>query len=142
MARFIPLILTFESLSNDTKAWFHFQPPAFLKETPESIKGYIEKKYLLPRLDNEEFSPEKAGKHWDFGWFDKAKVYLEPSLPQSVVVPTWELPFRRKTKGSLQEKWKPSSLEVQFTFLFCWFKQIVLGTCVKLVELSEMLSSN
>lgn len=101
-------------------------PPAFLKETPRSIKGYIEKKYVLPRLDNEEFSPEKAGRQWDFGWFDKAKVYLEPTLPQSVVVPTWELPVRRKTKGSLQEKWEPSSVEVHFHVftLLVWTYQI------------------
>lgn len=89
-----------------------FQPPAFPKETPESIKSYIEETYLLPRLDSELFSPEKAGRQWDFDWFDKANVPLDPSLPRSVIIPTWELPFRRQKKGSLQVKWEPGSVQV------------------------------
>jgi antiviral helicase SKI2 len=66
----------------------------------------------LPRLDPEEFSPEKAGRQWDFDWFEEAKVPLEPSLPRSVVIPTWELPFRRQKKGSALDKWEPKSVEV------------------------------
>lgn len=89
-----------------------FQPPAFPRETPESIKQYIEEKYLLPRLDPDEFSPENDGRQWEFDWFDKAKINLEPSLPRSVVVPTWELPFRRPNRGSTIEKWEPSSVQV------------------------------
>lgn len=85
-----------------------FQPPAFPKETPESIKKYIEETYLEPRLDTDEFAPEKVGKQWEFDWFDKAKVPLEPSVPRTVVVPIWEPPFRRPVK----EKWKPKFEEV------------------------------
>lgn len=48
-------------------------PPAFPRETPESIKQYIEEKYLLPRLDPDEFSPENDGRQWEFDWFNKAK---------------------------------------------------------------------
>ncbi|KAL5580835.1 hypothetical protein UlMin_013277 [Ulmus minor] len=92
-------------------------PPAFPKETPESIKSYIEETYLSPRLDSELFAPEKAGKQWDFDWFDKANVPLEPSLPRSVIIPTWELPFRRHKKGMSQEKWEPSSVQVDVSEL-------------------------
>ncbi|XP_057953252.1 DExH-box ATP-dependent RNA helicase DExH11 [Malania oleifera] len=92
-------------------------PPAFAKETPESIKEYIEEKYLLPRLDPEEFSPQKCGRQWDFDWFDKAEVRPEPSVPQFVVVPTWELPFRRAKKGLVQGQWEPSSVEVELSEL-------------------------
>ncbi|KAM7527413.1 hypothetical protein LguiB_030823 [Lonicera macranthoides] len=87
-------------------------PPAFPKETPESIKEYIEEKYLLPRLDPDVFSPEKAGRQWEFDWFEKAKIHLEPSLPRSVMVPTWELPFRRPRRGSELEKYEPRSVQV------------------------------
>lgn len=83
-------------------------PPAFPKETPESIKKYIEETYLEPRLDTDEFAPEKVGKQWEFDWFDRAKVPLEPSVPRTVVVPIWEPPFRRPVK----EKWKPKFEEV------------------------------
>ncbi|KAL6967626.1 Helicase SKI2W [Sarracenia purpurea var. burkii] len=92
-------------------------PPAFASETPESIKEYIEDKYLLPRLDPDEFSPEKAGRYWEFDWFNKAKIHLEPSLPRSVVVPAWELPFRRLKKGSEQGKWEPISVEMEISEL-------------------------
>ncbi|GKV33028.1 hypothetical protein SLEP1_g41582 [Rubroshorea leprosula] len=92
-------------------------PPAFARETPESIKEHIKEKYLLPRLDPDEFSPEKVGRQWDFDWFDKAKVPLEPTLPRSVVVPVWELPFRRKKKGSDEGKWEPSSVQVDVSEL-------------------------
>ncbi|XP_024161355.1 DExH-box ATP-dependent RNA helicase DExH11 isoform X1 [Rosa chinensis] len=87
-------------------------PPAFARETPESIKEYIEETYLLPRLDSDVFSPEKVGRQWDFDWFDKANVQLEPSLPRSVVVPTWELPFRRQKNGSEGGIWEPKSVQV------------------------------
>ncbi|KAJ4965981.1 hypothetical protein NE237_017830 [Protea cynaroides] len=88
-------------------------PPALEPETPESGKKYLEEKYLLPELDPDEFSPEKAGRQWDFDWFDNAKVHLEPSLPRSVVVPTWELPFRRFKKGeSVQHRWEPNSVQM------------------------------
>ncbi|CAL5426810.1 unnamed protein product [Camellia sinensis] len=92
-------------------------PPAFPRETPESIREYIEEKYLLPRLDPDEFSPQKAGRQWEFDWFNKAKIHLEPSLPRSVVVPTWELPFRRPKKGLEQEKWEPVSVQVEVSEL-------------------------
>ncbi|XP_058198935.1 DExH-box ATP-dependent RNA helicase DExH11 [Rhododendron vialii] len=91
--------------------------PAFARETPESIKEYIEENYLFPRLDADEFSPEKAGKQWEFDWFSKAKIPLEPSLPRSVVVPTWELPFRRRKKESEQGEWEPSSVQVELSEL-------------------------
>ncbi|CAL1402203.1 unnamed protein product [Linum trigynum] len=87
-------------------------PPAFPEETYESIKEHIEERYLLPRLDEEEFSAEKAGRQWEFDWFERVKVPLEPSQPRSVVVPTWELPFRRNQKGSTQGVWVPNSVEV------------------------------
>lgn len=87
-------------------------PPAFPTETPESIKEYIEEKYLLPRLDADDFSPDKDGRQWEFDWFDKAKVNLEPSLPRSVMVPTWELPFRRSSMSNMSNIWDPSSKQV------------------------------
>ncbi|XP_059626534.1 DExH-box ATP-dependent RNA helicase DExH11 isoform X2 [Cornus florida] len=92
-------------------------PPAFARETPTSIKEYIEEKYLLPRLDTDEFSPEKAGRQWEFDWFDKAKINLEPSLPRSVVVPKWELPFRRPKRGPEKEIWEPISVQVDVSEL-------------------------
>ena len=64
----------------------------------------------MPGLDTDEFSPEKVGRQWDFDWFGKAKIPLEPSLPRSVVVPVWEIPFRRQKK---QGKWEPDSIEVK-----------------------------
>lgn len=97
------------------------QPPAFPRETPESIKEYIEEKYLLPRLDPDIFSPEKAGRQWEFDWFEKAKIHLDPSLPRSVMVPTWELPFRRPRRGSELEKYEPSSVQVTFFFTLLLF---------------------
>lgn len=93
-------------------ALFVHQPPAFARETPQSIKEYIEETYLLPRLDSDVFSPEKVGRQWDFDWFDKAKVHLEPSLPRSVVIPTWELPFRCQKIGSQGGIWEPNSVQV------------------------------
>lgn len=88
-----------------------FKPPAFPKETPESIKEHIKEKYLLPRLDDDAFSAEKAGRQWDFDWFDRAKIPLDPSLPRTVMVPVWELPFRRFKEGS-EGKWEPNSMQV------------------------------
>ncbi|OMO90526.1 hypothetical protein COLO4_19087 [Corchorus olitorius] len=92
-------------------------PPAFPRETPESIKEHIKEKYLLPRLDEDAFSPEKAGRQWDFDWFDRVKIPLEPSLPRTVMVPVWELPFRRCKEGSIETKWEPNSLEVDVSEL-------------------------
>ncbi|XP_071723078.1 DExH-box ATP-dependent RNA helicase DExH11-like [Rutidosis leptorrhynchoides] len=92
-------------------------PPAFPRETPESIKDHIEEKYLSPRLDPDVFSAEKAGRQWDFDWFQKVKVPLEPSVPRSVVAPVWELPFRRQKNGSAQENWEPDSVEVEVSEL-------------------------
>ncbi|XP_050236549.1 DExH-box ATP-dependent RNA helicase DExH11 [Mercurialis annua] len=92
-------------------------PPAFPRETPESIKGYIEEEYLLPRLDSDEFSVEKAGRQWDFDWFQKVKVLPDPSLPRSVIVPTWELPFRRDKSASEQGIWEPKSVQVDVSEL-------------------------
>lgn len=104
--------------SNPLKSLPDFiSPPAFLRETPESIKAYIEEEYLLPRLDPDEFSPEKVGRQWDFDWFDRVKVHLEPSLPRSVVVPTWELPFRRQKEGSSEGKWEPNSVQMEVSEL-------------------------
>ncbi|CAH1423609.1 unnamed protein product [Lactuca virosa] len=90
-------------------------PPAFARETPESIKKFVEDKYLLPRLDPDEFSAEKAGRQWEFDWFDQAKIHLEPTMPRSVVVPAWELPFRRPKPAS--EKWEPASVQVDVSEL-------------------------
>lgn len=93
-------------------------PPAFPKETPETIKGYIEETYLQPRLDPDEFSPEKVGRQWDFDWFEMAKVYLDPSQPRSVVVPTWVLPFERPKKdGTTGGTWEPCSVQVDVSEL-------------------------
>lgn len=89
-------------------------PPAFVRETPESIKKFVEDKYLLPRLDPDEFSAEKAGRQWEFDWFDQAKIQLEPTMPRSFVVPAWELPFRR---SSDLEKWEPASVQVDVSEL-------------------------
>lgn len=63
-------------------------------------------------MDPDEFSPEKAGRQWEFDWFDKAEVPPESSLPRSVVVPVWEPPFQRRKNGSVQGKWEPKSEEV------------------------------
>lgn len=83
-------------------------------------------------MDADEFSPEKAGKQWEFDWFSKAKIPLEPSLPRSVVVPTWELPFRRRKKESEQGEWEPSSVQV---FIACIpFVLVLLHKCSVLAE--------
>ncbi|KAL3530840.1 hypothetical protein ACH5RR_010162 [Cinchona calisaya] len=92
-------------------------PPAYPPETPESIREFIKETYLLPRLDPDEFSAEKAGKQWDFDWFDRAKIPLEPSLPRSVVVPTWELPFRRTKRSPGHDIWEPRSEQVDISEL-------------------------
>ncbi|KAL2486376.1 ATP-dependent RNA helicase SKI2 [Abeliophyllum distichum] len=92
-------------------------PPAFPTETPETIKEYIKEKHLLPRLDEDVFSPENAGRQWEFDWFDRAKTELELSFPRSVVVPTWEMPFRRKKHGPGDERWEPNSVEVDVSEL-------------------------
>ncbi|XP_074268042.1 DExH-box ATP-dependent RNA helicase DExH11 isoform X2 [Silene latifolia] len=91
-------------------------PPAFPSETRESIVEYIEEKYLTPRLDPDEFSPEAAGRDWDFDWFGKAKIPLESSLPRTTVALEWELPFRR-TKDKDLERWEPQSVEVEISEL-------------------------
>ncbi|KAI3450303.1 hypothetical protein Pfo_006968 [Paulownia fortunei] len=92
-------------------------PPAFPKETPEMIKEYIKEKYLLPRLDENVFSPQNAGRQWEFDWFDRAEIQLEPSMMRSVVVPSWEMPFRRKEHESELERWEPESVEVDVSEL-------------------------
>ncbi|XVF19931.1 hypothetical protein REPUB_Repub11eG0153900 [Reevesia pubescens] len=92
-------------------------PPAFPSETPESIKEHIKEKYILPRLDDEAFSPEKAGKQWDFDWFERAKIPLEPSMPRTVMAPVWELPFRRGKDGSVEGNWEPNSMQVDVSEL-------------------------
>ncbi|CAN4101758.1 unnamed protein product [Withania somnifera] len=86
-------------------------PPAFPKETPETIKEYIREKYLLPQLDADEFSPEKVGRQWEFDWFERAKILPDPSLPRSVVVPSWEVPFRRQRDRLDTGRWEPKSEE-------------------------------
>ncbi|XP_060175054.1 DExH-box ATP-dependent RNA helicase DExH11 isoform X2 [Lycium barbarum] len=86
-------------------------PPAFPKETPETIKEYIRENYLLPQLDADEFSPEKVGRQWEFDWFERAKILPDPSLPRSVVVPTWEVPFRRQRDRLDNGRWEPKSEE-------------------------------
>ncbi|KAJ4849927.1 Antiviral helicase ski2 [Turnera subulata] len=92
-------------------------PPAFPRETLVSIKEHIEERYLLPRLDPDEFPPEKAGRQWDFDWFERVRVTLDPSLPRSVVVPTWELPFRQRKNESEGGVWEPESAEVDVSEL-------------------------
>ncbi|CAL9777952.1 unnamed protein product [Musa acuminata subsp. burmannicoides] len=87
-------------------------PPAFPPETPESLKEYLEDNYLRPELDPDEFSVENSGRFWDFDWFGRAKVPLEPSAPRSVVAPSWELPFRRSKNTGPSGIWNPSSVEV------------------------------
>ncbi|XP_076886194.1 DExH-box ATP-dependent RNA helicase DExH11-like [Bidens hawaiensis] len=89
-------------------------PPAFAKETPESITKFVEEKYLLPRLDEDEFCAEKSGRQWEFDWFDQAKFDLEPTMPRTIVVPAWELPFRR---SSDVKKWEPASVQVDVSEL-------------------------
>ncbi|KAL1222056.1 DExH-box ATP-dependent RNA helicase DExH11 [Cardamine amara subsp. amara] len=90
-------------------------PPAFAKETKESIKKHIEEKYLLPRMEPDQFSAEKVENQWDFDWFSRVKVPLQPSLPRSVVVPTWELPFRRQKDNTENGAWEPKSVEVDLS---------------------------
>uniref|UniRef100_A0A7N0U3N2 RNA helicase n=2 Tax=Kalanchoe fedtschenkoi TaxID=63787 RepID=A0A7N0U3N2_KALFE len=85
-------------------------PPAFMEETPESIKKHIVERYLTPKLDPKEFSAEKDGRQWDFDWFDRAKIPLEPSQPRNVIVPVWEIPFRRQKDE--QDVWHPKSVQV------------------------------
>ncbi|KAF6153463.1 hypothetical protein GIB67_027330 [Kingdonia uniflora] len=92
-------------------------PAAFPPETPESIKRYLEENYLCPELDIDELSPEKCGRQWEFDWFDKVKIHLEPSIPRSVMVPSWELPYRRSKKGITGEKWEPKSVQVDIVEL-------------------------
>lgn len=78
------------------------------------MKEYLEEKYLQPKLDPDEFSVENSGRQWDFDWFDGAKVPLEPSAPRSVVVPAWELPFRRSKNKTPSGVWDPASIEVHY----------------------------
>lgn len=92
-------------------------PPAFPEETPETIKEYVKEKYLLPRLDEDVFSPQNAGRQWEFDWFDRAEIQPEPSIPRSVIVPSWEIPFRRKKNESESQRWEPQSVEVDISEL-------------------------
>ncbi|RDY00043.1 DExH-box ATP-dependent RNA helicase DExH11, partial [Mucuna pruriens] len=119
--------LTTEERRNPLRSIPDFiSPPAFPSETPESIKKYIEETYLQPRLDPDEFSPEKVGRQWEFDWFDRAEVPLEPSLPRTMVVPVWEPPFRRSINGSVKGIWEPKFEEVGGAYMklqiphLCW----------------------
>ncbi|MCL7049423.1 hypothetical protein MKW94_018400 [Papaver nudicaule] len=85
-------------------------PPALPPLTQETIKKYLEDKYLTPNLNPKEFAPEKCERQWDFDWFNKAEIPLEPSLPRNVIVPKWELPYRRKKND--KGIWIPESVEV------------------------------
>ncbi|XP_078446524.1 RNA helicase, ATP-dependent, SK12/DOB1 protein [Wolffia australiana] len=88
-------------------------PPAFEPETPERLKRELEEKYLSPELDIDEFSVEKSGRLWDFEWFERAKLHVEPSAPRVAIVPSWELPFRRKISESNDGLWDPNSVQVE-----------------------------
>lgn len=88
------------------------QPPAFPEETPETVREYVKEKYLSPRLDEYVFSPQNAGRQWEFDWFDRAEIKPESSVPRSVIVPSWEIPFRRKKNESDSQRWEPQSVEV------------------------------
>ncbi|XP_057789861.1 DExH-box ATP-dependent RNA helicase DExH11 isoform X1 [Salvia miltiorrhiza] len=90
-------------------------PPAFPEETPETIKEYVKEKYLLPRLDEDVFSPQNAGRQWEFDWFDRAEIQPEPSVRRSMIVPSWEIPFRRKKNESHLQRWEPQSVEVDIS---------------------------
>ncbi|KAL8548922.1 hypothetical protein ACS0TY_007977 [Phlomoides rotata] len=92
-------------------------PPAFPEETPETIKEYVKDKYLRPRLDEDVFSPQNAGRQWDFDWFERAEIQPESSIPRSVIVPSWEMPFRRKKHESELQMWEPESVEVDVSEL-------------------------
>ncbi|KAL2238417.1 DExH-box ATP-dependent RNA helicase DExH11 [Sesamum indicum] len=92
-------------------------PPAFPKETPETIKEHIKEKYLLPRLDEDAFSPQKAGRQWEFDWFDRAEIQLEPSIPRTVIVPSWQMPSKRNKYKSALDRWEPESVEVDVSEL-------------------------
>ncbi|CAH9094222.1 unnamed protein product [Cuscuta europaea] len=70
----------------------------------------------MPELDTDEFSPEKVGRQWEFDWFDRAKILPEPSLPRTVIVPKWELPFRRP-KNPPEGRWEPKSVEIDVSEL-------------------------
>ncbi|KAL6565185.1 Antiviral helicase ski2 [Orobanche minor] len=98
-------------------------PPAFPKETTEMIEEYIKKKHLLPRLDEHVFSPQNAGRQWEFDWFDVAKILPEPSMSRSVVVPSWEMPCRRKEHESKLGRWEPESVEVDIADLTAGAKE-------------------
>ncbi|XP_072985738.1 DExH-box ATP-dependent RNA helicase DExH11 isoform X1 [Typha latifolia] len=87
-------------------------PPAFPPETPESLKEYLEEKYLQPELDSNVFSVENSGRLWEFDWFDRAKAPLEPSDARIVVAPSWELPFRRSRKAGSSGIWDPDSVQI------------------------------
>lgn len=91
-----------------------YQPSAFMEETPESIKKHIEERYLTPKLDPKEFSAENDGRQWEFDWFDRAKIPLEPLLPTSVIVPVWEMPFRRQKDEN--GVWHPKSVQVKIIY--------------------------
>lgn len=69
----------------------------------------------MPQLDPDEFSVEKSGRQWDFDWFDRVNVQLEPSAPRVVMAPSWELPFRRSSNDSDTSDtrtWDPRSVQV------------------------------
>lgn len=94
--------------------FYDVQPPAFEPETRESAIKYIEDKYLTPLLDPDEFSVERSGRQWKFDWFDRAEVPLDLSNQTRVVVPQWELPFRRQKNSD--GIWDPKFIEVLIIF--------------------------
>ncbi|KAK8952045.1 hypothetical protein KSP39_PZI004339 [Platanthera zijinensis] len=87
-------------------------PPAFPPETLESVKKHVEDTYLSPVLDCHEFSSGKNERMWEFNWFDRAKIPLEPSAARSVVAPVWELPFRRSKNWDHLEPWGLKSVQI------------------------------
>ncbi|XP_031486566.1 DExH-box ATP-dependent RNA helicase DExH11 isoform X1 [Nymphaea colorata] len=98
-------------------------PPAFEPISEETIRKDIEEKYLTPRLDDDLFSPAACGRQWDFDWFDRYRIELDPTMPRTVVVPSWEPPFRRNNIKNAEEDahsaelWIPDSVEIEMTDL-------------------------
>ncbi|KAJ7561237.1 hypothetical protein O6H91_03G020200 [Diphasiastrum complanatum] len=70
-------------------------PPALPADTPDSLLRKIEDEYITPCLDDEVHDVANCGKTWDFEWFGSSVPYLEPSVPQTTLVPVWIPPHRR-----------------------------------------------
>ncbi|CAN6471442.1 unnamed protein product [Victoria cruziana] len=94
-------------------------PPAFEPISEETIRKDIEEKYLTPRFDDDLFSPAVCGRQWDFDWFGRYRIELDPTMPRTVVVPSWEPPFRRRYIKNAEkdqqsaEVWIPDSVEIE-----------------------------